>query len=98
SLAAMYVFPLALRLALLAAALWAGFQLGGAVFATVASGVAAAVVAVALIKGPLRRSASVVRPAVGPFLRYLVPVVVGLIGIAVLTNIDVLIVKVRVPA
>ena len=98
ALAVMYVLPLALRLVLFAVAIWAGFQLGGAVFATAVAGLAAAAVAVALIRHPLRESAGIARPSVGPFLRYLVPVVVGLIGIAALTNLDVLIVKARFPA
>ena len=98
ALAVMYVLPLALRLVLFAIAIWAGFRLGGAVFATAVAGLAAAAVAVALIRHPLRESVGIARPSVGPFLRYLVPVVVGLIGIAALTNLDVLIVKARFPA
>ena len=95
ALAVMYVLPFALRLALLAAAIGAGFQLGGAVFAAAAAGLAAAAVALLLIRDALRRSATIPRPKVAPFLRYLVPVVIGLIGIAALTNLDVLIVKAR---
>jgi O-antigen/teichoic acid export membrane protein len=95
AIAALYVLPFALRLALLAAVALAGFQLGGAVFAAVVGGLAAALVAVALLREPLRRGARAARPALGPFFRYLWPVVVGLIGIAVLTNFDLLVVKAR---
>jgi O-antigen/teichoic acid export membrane protein len=95
AVAAMYVVPFALRLLLLALAAWAGYRLGGAVLAAVAGGIASAVVAVALLRAPLRRGAGVARPALAPFLRYLWPVVVGLIGIAVLTNLDLLVVKAR---
>ena len=48
-----------------------------------------------LLRQPLRRSARTPRPALGSFLRYLWPVVVGLIGLAVLTNVDLLVVKAR---
>jgi O-antigen/teichoic acid export membrane protein len=95
AVAGLYVLPFALRLVLLAAMAAAGFRLGGAVFAAVAAGAAAALVAIAALHEPLRRGVVAARPALGPFLRYLVPVVVGLIGIAVLTNADVLIVKAR---
>ncbi len=98
ALAALYVLPLALRLMLLGAFAAAGYLLGGAVLATVVAGLAAAAIALALIRGPVHSGASVVRPSLGPFLRYLVPVVVGLIGIALLTNIDVLVVKARFSA
>jgi O-antigen/teichoic acid export membrane protein len=98
AVAGLYVLPFALRLALLGVVAAAGFHLGGAVFAAVAGGAAAAVVAVAVLREALRRGARAPRPALGPFLRYLVPVVVGLIGIAVLTNADVLIVKARFSA
>ena len=84
-----------LRLLLLALTAVAGFRLGGAVLAAVASGIASAALAVALIRKPLRRGARAARPALGPFLRYLWPVVVGLIGIALLTNVDLLLVKAR---
>jgi O-antigen/teichoic acid export membrane protein len=95
ALAAMYVLPLALRLAILGVVAGAGFLLGGAVFATVAAGLGATAIALVLIRDPLRRGAAAARPELRPFLRYLVPVVVGLIGIALLTNIDILVVKAR---
>jgi hypothetical protein len=98
AIAALFVLPFALRLGLLAVAAWAGFRLGGAVFAVVAAAIAAALVAVALLREPLRRGARAARPALGPFFRYLWPVVVGLIGIAVLTNFDLLVVKARFAA
>jgi O-antigen/teichoic acid export membrane protein len=95
AVAAMYIFPFALRLFVLAAVAWAGYRLGGAVVAAVASGIVSTVVAVALVREPLSRGARAARPALRPFLRYLWPVVVGLIGIAVLTNADLLVVKAR---
>jgi O-antigen/teichoic acid export membrane protein len=84
SVSAMFILPFALRLLLLALVAWAGYRLGGAVFAAVVGGIASSVVAVALLRGPLRRGASAARPALAPFLRYLWPVVVGLIGICLL--------------
>jgi len=98
ALAAMYALPFALRLLLLVAVVAAGFRLGGAVLATVAAALASALIALLLIRDPLRRGAKLARPALGPFLRYLGPVVLGLIGIAVLTNLDVLVVKARFPS
>lgn len=95
AVAALYVTPFATRLALLAVVAAAGYRLGGAVLAAIAGGLVATAVAVVLLRDPLRRSAQAVRPALGGFLRYLWPVVVGLIGIAVLTNVDLLVVKAR---
>lgn len=95
AVAVLYVLPFALRVALLALVASVGYRLGGAVAAAALGGIASAAVAIALLREPLRRGALASRPALGPFLRYLWPVVVGLIGIAVLTNIDLLIVKAR---
>jgi O-antigen/teichoic acid export membrane protein len=95
AVAAMYVVPFAVRLALLTFAAFAGFVLGGAVFAIMAAAVVGAVAVVVLVREPLRRGARMVRPALGPFLRYLWPVFVGLIGIALLTTVDLLVVKAR---
>jgi O-antigen/teichoic acid export membrane protein len=95
TIAVLSVLPFALRLALLALAAWAGYELGGAVFAAVASGIACAALALVLLRDSLWRRARATAPALGPFLRYLWPVVVGLIGIAVLTNVDLLVVKAR---
>jgi len=98
ALAAMYVFPFVLRLGLLAVAALLGYRLGGAVVATVAAAIASTAVAIALVREPLRRGATMLRPALAPFLHYLLPVVVGLVGIAVLTNMDILVVKSRFSA
>src|SRR5262249_21364459 len=87
ALAAMYVLPLATRLVLLAIVAAAGFRLGGTVFATVAAGIASAVIVLALLRMPLRRKAAAARPNLWPFLRYLAPVAAGLVGIALLTHI-----------
>lgn len=95
ALAAMYFLPFALRLLLLGAAVGVGLRLGGAVLAIVVGTVGSTLVALAIIREPVRRAAGVATPAVAPFLRYLGPVLVGLLGIAILTNLDVLIVKAR---
>jgi O-antigen/teichoic acid export membrane protein len=95
AVAVIYVLPFALRLALLAVAAAAGFRLGGAVWAAIAGGIGTAVVGLALLREPLRRGARSARPSLAPFLRYLVPVVLGLIGVALLTNLDLLVVKTR---
>ena len=95
AVAAMYVVPFAVRLVLLTLAAFAGFLLGGAVFAIMAAAFVGALVAVALVRETLERGARATRPALGPFLRYLWPVLVGLIGIAVLTTVDLLVVKAR---
>jgi O-antigen/teichoic acid export membrane protein len=91
----LFVLPFVLRLALFAPLAWLGFRLGGAVYAAVAGGVACTAAAVGLLIDPLRRGARASREALGPFLRYLMPVVIGLIGVAVLTNVDLIIVKAR---
>ncbi|MGE5689691.1 MAG: hypothetical protein ACM33B_03960 [Pseudomonadota bacterium] len=97
AVATMYVLPFALRLLLFAAVTAAGFRLGGAVYAAVFAGVVSASAAVALLVEPLRRRMRAARPALRPFLGYLGPVMVGLIGMAVLTNIDLVIVRARFP-
>ena len=95
ALAAIYLAPHLLRLGLLAAAVAAGYRLGAAVFATVGASAAATAMALALIRGPLRSAAARGRPDLTEFLRYLGPVVIGLVGIALLTHVDILIVKAR---
>ena len=95
ALAFLSVLPFALRLLVFVGLAALGFRLGGAVYAAVAAGIFTAAVAATLIEQPLRRGARAVRPALGPFLRYLGPVVLGLIGIAVLTNVDVVVAKAR---
>lgn len=95
AIAALYVIPFAFRLALLALVAFLGYRLGGAVFAAVVGGVLSAAVALWFLRESLRRGARAARPALRPFLRYLWPVLVGLIGIAVLTNVDVIVVKAR---
>jgi O-antigen/teichoic acid export membrane protein len=95
AVAGLYVLPFALRLALLAVVAGAGLLLGGAVLAVVGGAVVGALVALVLLREPLRRGAYLARPALGAFLRYLVPVVVGLLAVAVLTNVDLVIAKAR---
>ncbi len=48
-----------------------------------------------LVREPLMRGARRARPELGSFFRYLWPVLVGLIGISVLTTVDLLVVKAR---
>ena len=95
ALAALYVFPWVLRLVLLAVVAAAGYRLGGAIFCTLVATVAAAVGAVELIRGPSWRTARIARPELREFLRYLGPVAAGLVGIVLLTHIDLLVVKAR---
>ncbi|MDX6407396.1 MAG: hypothetical protein QOE13_467 [Gaiellaceae bacterium] len=94
-LAALYMLPWIVRLAVLAIAAGAGYRLGGAAFATLAGAIAAAALALFLIREFLRDAGALPRPELLTFLRYLWPVAVGLIGIALLTNVDILIVKAR---
>ena len=95
AVAVVYVVPFALRLGLLLLLTAAGFRLGGAVFAAVAAGVVTALLAVVLVRAPVRRGTRVAWQELEPFLRYLWPVVVGLTGIALLTNVDLLVVRAR---
>lgn len=98
ALGLMYIVPFLWRLVFFAIAAAAGYRLGGAVFATVASTIAGTLLAFVLIRTSLRNEQRGARPDLGPFLRYLGPVAVGLIGIALLTHIDLLIVKARFSA
>src|SRR6266545_5992361 len=98
ALAALYVFPFVLRLALLAVVASAGYRLGGAMLATVVATIAGTAVAIGLIREPLSRGAARARPGLRTFLRYLGPVGVGLVGIALLTHVDILVVKARFSA
>jgi O-antigen/teichoic acid export membrane protein len=98
ALAGMYVFPWLVRLVIFGIAAAAGYRLGGAVFATLASALAATALALLLIREPLRDAAPLSRPELMTFLRYLWPVGVGVVGIALLTNVDILIVKARFSA
>jgi O-antigen/teichoic acid export membrane protein len=98
ALATLYVFPWLVRLVVLAIAAAAGYRLGGAIFATLVGAVASTVLAFALIREPLRGAGALPRQELLRFLRYLWPVAIGLIGIALLTNVDVLIVKARFSA
>lgn len=95
ALAALYVLPWIVRLVVLAIAVSAGYRLGGTIFATVVAAAVGTVTAFAMLHVPLRPLADEVRPSLHSFLRYLGPVAVGLIGIALLTHIDLLVVKAR---
>ncbi len=91
----LYVLPFALRLAVVAGTALVGYRLGGAVAATFVSAVVTALVALWLLRTRLTRAAHSTRPALAPFLRYLWPVFVGLLGIALLTTVDLLVVRAR---
>lgn len=95
ALATLYLLPWIVRLAVLGIAAAAGYRLGGAAFAALAGAVAATALALILIRDWLRGAEALPRPELMTFLRYLWPVAVGLIGIALLTNVDILIVKAR---
>jgi O-antigen/teichoic acid export membrane protein len=95
ALAVLYVFPWLLRLVLLAIVAAAGYRLGGAIFCTLVATVAATVGAVELIRAPSLRNARIPRPELRAFLGYLGPVAAGLVGIALLTHVDLLVVKAR---
>ncbi len=98
ALALLYVVPWALRLGLLAAASAAGYRLGGAVVATLAGAVVTALLALWMARpqpvSPREAGPSELRP----FLRYLALVSLGLVGIALLSHLDLLIVKARFSA
>jgi len=98
ALAAVTVVPVAVRLAFFAIAAAAGMRLGGALLATFLSAVVGVLFVLFLIRAPLRRGAAGPWPELRPFLRYLGPVVIGLVGIAVLTHVDILVVKSRFSA
>lgn len=98
AVAATYVLPFALRLGLLGVLALAGLRLGGAALATVVAVIGGAAFALVLVRDPLRRGALSARPALGPFLRYLWPVLVALVGVAMLTNVDLLVVRARFPS
>jgi O-antigen/teichoic acid export membrane protein len=98
ALAALYIFPWLVRLAVLGIAAAAGYRLGGAVISILVSAVAATALAFVWIREVLRGAAALPRPELITFLRYLWPVAIGLVGIALLTNVDVLIVKARFTA
>jgi O-antigen/teichoic acid export membrane protein len=95
ALGTLYVLPLVVRLGALAVAAAAGYRLGGAVLATVLSAIAGTLLAAALVGEPARLLGRGARAPLDGFLRYLGPVVIGLVGIALLTHVDVLIVKAR---
>jgi O-antigen/teichoic acid export membrane protein len=95
ALASLYVVPWGVRLVVLAVAASAGYRLGGAVFATLAAALVSMGAAYALIRAGLRGAEKLSRAELRSFLVFLWPVAVALIGIALLTNVDLLIVKAR---
>jgi O-antigen/teichoic acid export membrane protein len=97
ALASLYIAPFLLRLAIFAVAAAAGYRLGGAVFATVLSTFAGTGLSLVLIRGFLHPAPGP-PPDLRPFIRYLGPVAIGLVGIALLTHVDLLVVKARFSA
>jgi O-antigen/teichoic acid export membrane protein len=95
ALASLYVIPWVVRLVVLGITAAAGARLGGAVFAALAGAIVSMAVAYALIRGTLRGAERLSRADLRAFLAYLWPVAVALIGIALLTNVDVIVVKAR---
>jgi O-antigen/teichoic acid export membrane protein len=95
ALALLYVFPWLMRLVVLAILASAGYRLGGALVATVIGALAGTGLAIVLIREPLRGRVRLPRDELVTFLRYLKPVAAGLVGIALLTHVDILVVKAR---
>jgi O-antigen/teichoic acid export membrane protein len=98
ALASLYVFPWLVRLVVLGIAAAAGYRLGGAILATLVGAVAATALALLWIRDALQGTGSLPRTELMTFLRYLWPVAIALVAIALLTNVDVLIVKARFSA
>ena len=95
AIAGLYVLPWVVRLVVLGLLAAAGARLSGATFATFAGAVAVTAAAYALIREPLRGAPRLPRSELVTFLRYLTPVAIGLVGIALLTHVDILVVKAR---
>jgi O-antigen/teichoic acid export membrane protein len=96
ALATVTFVPFVVRLAVLGLVAVAGASVAGATGAVFASAMAGLGLALSQVPGALRRPAAVA-PPLRPFLRYLAPVMVGLIGISVLVNADVIVVNARFP-
>jgi O-antigen/teichoic acid export membrane protein len=95
ALAVLYVFPWLVRLVVLAVLASAGARLGGAIAATAIGAIAGTALALFLIREPIGGGTRLPRDELLVFLRYLGPVAAGLVGIALLTHADILIVKAR---
>jgi O-antigen/teichoic acid export membrane protein len=86
--------PFAVRLAVLGLVALAGATIAGVAGAVFASSLAGLAVAFAGARDALSRGRGD-RPELRSFFRYLVPVVVGLLGMSVLVNLDVIVVNAR---
>ncbi len=93
--ASLYLLPWLVRLVVIGVAAAAGYRLGGAVFATLVGAVASTALAYFFIRETVRGAGKLPRAELRTFLVNLWPVIVALLGIALLTNVDVLIVKAR---
>jgi O-antigen/teichoic acid export membrane protein len=98
ALATLYIFPWLVRVAVLGAVAAAGYRLGGALFATLVSALLSMALALVMTRPLLAGGGSLSREELREFLGYLKPVAIGLVGIALLTNVDLLIVKARFSA
>ncbi|MGZ4360136.1 MAG: oligosaccharide flippase family protein [Gaiellaceae bacterium] len=90
--------PLGGRLALLLGLAAIGLRLYGALAAVTLSSLGAAGLAVWAIRDSLAGGRRLEVESMRPFLRYLAPVVLGLLAIGLLTNIDLLVIKARFSA
>ena len=97
ALAGCSFLPFAVRVAVLAVLAAVGIELLGVVAAVVLSSLVGVTLALVLVAPWIRKARPLRFGALHPFLRYLAPVVLGLIGMTILTNADILVVKARFP-
>jgi O-antigen/teichoic acid export membrane protein len=98
ALAVLSAAPMVIRLVLFGVFVIAGSRLFGALGAVAAASFLAATLGLMAVRSQLRVAVRCAAPDLHPFLRYLVPVAVGLFGIAALTNIDIVVAKARFDA
>jgi O-antigen/teichoic acid export membrane protein len=94
-LAAITFAPFVVRVGVLAVAALVGWGLVGAIGAVVISTLAGLGLALAAARPLMTAPRSSAGAPLRPFLTYLGPVVIGLIGVSILTNADILVVKAR---
>lgn len=93
-LAALIVLPFVVRLVTLAVASAGTVGLTACVAAITLSSLAVVAASLAALRGGMAESSAGIR-SLAPFGRYLVPVIVGLIGMSILVNVDVIVVNAR---
>jgi O-antigen/teichoic acid export membrane protein len=96
ALAAVSFAPFAVRVAVLGLVALAGATVAGATGAVLASAIAGLGLVLLAVREAVPRPAAAA-PPLRPFLHYLAPVMVGLIGVSVLVNADVIVVNARFP-